>query len=113
MADIPKYFETQQSLRDWFAKNAQFEQVLLVGFHKLSTNTPSVTMAQACDEALCVGWHDVLRQTLDAKRYTVRFTRRKPDSEWSEAEVKRVAVLTAHGKMKPAGLAVFKLRKRG
>lgn len=69
-------------------------------------------MAQACDEALCVGWQDVIRQTLDAKRYTVRFTRRKQDSVWSDAQIKRVAVLTAQGKMKPAGLATFKLRKR-
>ncbi len=112
MADIPKYYETPNALRDWFAKNAQFEAALLVGFYKTSSNIPSITMDEACDEALCVGWHDVARNTLDAKRYTVRFTRRKPDSAWTEAQVKRVAILVAQGRMKPAGVAIFKLRKQ-
>jgi uncharacterized protein YdeI (YjbR/CyaY-like superfamily) len=112
MADVPKYFETPQALRDWFTKNAQFESALLVGFYKTSTNTPSITLPEASDEALCVGWHDVARQTLDAKRYTVRFTRRKQDSTWTDVQLKRVAILVAQGKMKPSGLVVFKSRRR-
>jgi uncharacterized protein YdeI (YjbR/CyaY-like superfamily) len=112
MADVPKYFETPQALRDWFAKNGQFESALLVGFYKTSTNTASITLPEASDEALCVGWHDVARQTLDAKRYTVRFTRRKQDSIWTDAQLKRIAILIAQGKMKPTGLAVFKSRKQ-
>lgn len=112
MADVPKYFETRQQLRDWFTKNAQFDSALLVGFYKTSTNTTSITLPEACDEALCVGWHDVARQVLDAKRYTVRFTRRKKDSMWTDVQLKRVAVLIAQKQMKPAGLAVFKSRLR-
>jgi uncharacterized protein YdeI (YjbR/CyaY-like superfamily) len=112
MADVPKYFETSQQLRDWFTKNAQFDSALLVGFYKTSASTASITLPEACDEALCVGWHDVARMTLDAKRYTVRFTRRKKDSVWTELQLKRAAVLIAQKKMKPAGLAVFKARAR-
>ncbi len=112
MANVPRYYETPTALRDWFNQNAQFESALLVGFYKASSNIPSITLDEAYDEALCVGWHEVIKQTLDAKRFTVRFTRRKPDSPWTEIQIKRVAILIAQGKMKPAGLALFKLRRK-
>ncbi len=111
MADVPLYFETQQGLRDWFVKNAQYKDSLLVGFYKTSTKIPSINMEQACDEALCVGWQDISRQTLDAKRYTVRFARRKPNTIWTDLHIKRIAILVAQNKIYPAGIAIFKLRK--
>jgi uncharacterized protein YdeI (YjbR/CyaY-like superfamily) len=110
MSDAPKYFSSPIELREWFNKNAQFESALLVGFYKTSSGIDSVTMPEAIDEALCVGWLEVARQALDAKRYTVRFTRRKQNSTWTEIHLKRHAVLVAQGRMKPAGMAVFKSR---
>jgi uncharacterized protein YdeI (YjbR/CyaY-like superfamily) len=111
MSDIPIQFENSLALRQWFAKNALFETALVVDFYKTSTGLASVNWPEAVDEALCVGWIDGPRQSVSDKKYTVRFTRRKPSSEWTAIHVKRAAVLFAQGRMLPAGLAVFKARK--
>ena len=64
-------------------------------------------MDEAVDEALCVGWIDGLTKRVDETSYTIRFTPRKPKSNWSSVNIKRVAELTKLGLMKPAGLKVF------
>jgi uncharacterized protein YdeI (YjbR/CyaY-like superfamily) len=63
-------------------------------------------------EALCFGWIDGIRKSLDEDRYTNRFTPRKPTSNWSVRNMKRVRELTRLGRMRPAGLAVFEARKK-
>lgn len=110
MSDIPKQFESKAALQQWFKKNAAFEPALVVSFLKTSTGLPSVTMPEAIDEALCVGWMEVARQATDSKSYTVRFTRRKQSTVWTEIHLKRFAVLCAQGRMQPAGMAAYKAR---
>ena len=56
---------------------------LLVGFHKKGTGRPSITWPEAVDEALCFGWIDGVRRSIDADSYSNRFTPRKPRSNWS------------------------------
>jgi uncharacterized protein YdeI (YjbR/CyaY-like superfamily) len=63
------------------------------------------------DVALCFGWIDAVRKSIDEYRYFIRFTGRKPTGVWSEINIKKVDVLTKKGLMKPAGLAAFALRK--
>jgi uncharacterized protein YdeI (YjbR/CyaY-like superfamily) len=63
------------------------------------------------DEALCYGWIDGLRRSIDDASYMIRFTPRKPDSNWSAVNIGRVAELTAQGRMQPAGLAAFDRRR--
>ena len=63
------------------------------------------------DEALCVGWIDGLRKTIDAESYKIRFTPRKTTSNWSAVNIGRVKELTKLGRMRPAGVKAFKLRK--
>ena len=69
-----------------------------------------MTWPEAVDEALCVGWIDAVRKRIDEQRYQIRFTRRKPASNWSAVNIARVAELTAQGRMQPAGLAAFERR---
>jgi len=82
-----------------------------VGFFKKESGKPSITYPESVDEALCFGWIDGLRQKIDDESYRVRFTPRKPGSMWSPFNISRVAQLTSLGRMKPAGLAAFELRK--
>ena len=63
------------------------------------------------DEALCVGWIDGLRKTIDAESYKIRFTPRKTTSNWSAVNIGRVKELTKQGRMRPAGLKAFEARK--
>ncbi|MEI6142979.1 MAG: YdeI/OmpD-associated family protein [Mariniphaga sp.] len=82
-----------------------------VGYYKISTGKPSVNYSNALEEALCYGWIDGLRRSIDESSYCIRFTPRKPRSIWSEVNIKKVEELITQGRMKPSGLAAFEKRK--
>ena len=84
---------------------------LWVGFYKKGSGRPSITWPESVDEALCVGWIDGLRKTIDEESYKIRFTPRQKTSNWSAVNIARVQELTKLGRMRPAGLKAFKLRK--
>lgn len=104
------YFDSPRALRNWFDANHAAAQELWVGYHKVATGVPSITWSQAVDEALCVGWIDGIRKTVDDRRFVQRFTPRRPGSTWSAINVAKVATLTAEGRMRPAGVAAFEAR---
>src|SRR5438045_4075257 len=107
----PRFFPTPKHFRAWLAKHHADTQELWVGFHKKDSGRPSITWPEAVDEALCVGWIDGLRKTIDAESYKIRFTPRKATSNWSAVNIGRAQELTKQGRMYPAGLKAFKLRK--
>lgn len=104
------YFESPEALRDWFDVGHETATELWIGYHKRSTGRPSLTWSQAVDEALCVGWIDGVRMSIDAERYVQRFTPRRQGSTWSAINVAKIERLTAEGRMRPAGLAAFEAR---
>lgn len=108
---IPLFFENQSEFREWLIQNHLHKTELLVGFHKINTNKPSMTWSQSVDEALCFGWIDGVRRSIDKDSYSIRFTPRKATSIWSAINIKKVEDLTELGLMQPAGIASFKLRK--
>jgi uncharacterized protein YdeI (YjbR/CyaY-like superfamily) len=69
-----------------------------------------ITWPQAVDQALCFGWIDGRRQSIDRERYRIRFTPRTTRSIWSTVNVARVGELSAEGLMQPAGLEAFARR---
>lgn len=91
----------------------QKERELWVGFHRKGTARPSITWPESVDEALCVGWIDGIRKTVDADSYKIRFTPRKAASIWSAVNIGRVEQLTREGRMQPAGLEAFAKRTEG
>ncbi len=107
----PTYFKTSAAFRAWLAKNHAAKDALLVGFHKTSSGRPSMTWPESVDEALCFGWIDGVRKSVDAGRYTIRFTPRKSRSVWSAVNVGKMQALVEAGRMQPAGMAAFELRK--
>lgn len=106
----PKFFATQQHFREWLAKSHASAAELLVGFHKKGSGKKSITYAEALDEALCFGWIDGVRRSLDETSYTIRFTPRRPQSIWSLVNVKHVERLKKDGRMHAAGLAAYEQR---
>lgn len=105
------FFPTQKHLRKWFEKNHKKEKELLAGFYKVTSGKPSVTWSQSVDEALCFGWIDGIRKSVDKESYCIRFTPRKPKSNWSAINIRKVEELTKLGLMKPEGLKAFGFRK--
>lgn len=107
----PTFFPTPTDFRRWLQKNHQRAAELWVGFRKRGTGRPSLTWPESVEEALCFGWIDGLRKSIDAGSYMIRFTPRKPTSTWSAINIKTVNRLTTEKRMKPAGLAAFRARK--
>jgi uncharacterized protein YdeI (YjbR/CyaY-like superfamily) len=107
----PTFFRTPADLRKWFTKHHAVALELWVGYYKKATGEPSITWPESVDEALCVGWIDGIRKSVDDRRYTIRFTRRKAVSVWSAINIRRVQILTEEGRMQPAGLKAYKARR--
>lgn len=107
----PTFFASQSDFRQWLENNHQTETELLVGFYKVGSGKPSMSWPQSVDQALCFGWIDGVRKSIDYQRYQIRFTQRKTSSIWSAVNIQKVELLTAQGLMRPAGFLSFQNRK--
>ncbi len=106
----PTFFSKQSDFRKWLEKNYKTKTELVVGFYKVNSGKSSITWPQSVDEALCFGWIDGIRRSIDEQRYSIRFTPRKSTSIWSAINIKKIEELTKKGLMKPEGLESFKKR---
>ncbi len=105
------FFSEQSEFRKWLEENHQKETELLVGFYKVDSGKPSMTWSQSVDEALCFGWIDGVRKSIDKESYQIRFTQRKSTSIWSAVNIQKIENLIEQGLMQTAGLASFENRK--
>jgi len=114
MADpTPTHFKTPAAFRAWLRKNHKTTSALVLRISKNHAAGTGVTYTQALDEALCYGWIDGVRRSLDADSFSVRFSPRKPHSIWSRVNVRHVERLIQAKCMTKAGLAVFEAREEG
>jgi uncharacterized protein YdeI (YjbR/CyaY-like superfamily) len=91
----------------WLEKHHASAPAVSLVFYRKAAGKPTVTYAEAVEEALCFGWIDGIKHKLDDERYTYRFTPRRPGSRWSAINRQRLAALDAAGKLRPAGRAAF------
>jgi uncharacterized protein YdeI (YjbR/CyaY-like superfamily) len=106
----PIFFESADQFRAWLAAHHAAETEVLVGFHKKMTGKSTMTWSESVDQALCFGWIDGRRHSLGPDGYTIRFTPRKPSSNWSTINVAKVEELTRRGLMDEAGLVAYARR---
>ena len=104
------FFPTPGDFRKWLKKNHRKESELWVGYYKKGSGRPSITWPESVDEALCFGWIDGVRKSLDADSYVIRFTPRKGGSIWSEVNTRRAGELIREKRMEAAGLRAFEAR---
>jgi uncharacterized protein YdeI (YjbR/CyaY-like superfamily) len=104
------FFESATAFRKWLDENYDKASAILVGFYKKDSGKLNMTYQEALDQALCYGWIDGVRKSIDDISYTIRFTPRKPRSIWSNVNIKRVSELIESGLMQPAGLTAFEAR---
>lgn len=107
----PRFFRSPAAFRSWLAKNHDREAELWVGFYKKGTGKASITWPESVDAALCFGWIDGVRRSLDSERYMIRFTPRREVSVWSAANIRSANRLIESGQMRPSGLAAFQRRR--
>jgi uncharacterized protein YdeI (YjbR/CyaY-like superfamily) len=105
------FFAKPIDFRAWLEENHDKSSELWVGYYKKGSGKPSITWPESVDEALCYGWIDGLRKSIDEDSYKIRFTPRKTTSIWSSVNIERVKELTSLGLMKDAGIQAFELRK--
>jgi uncharacterized protein YdeI (YjbR/CyaY-like superfamily) len=103
--DEPRAFPSAPALDAWLTGHPAPHPGLWVKVAKKGSGLPSVTAAEVNDVALCHGWITGHRKGLDATHYLQRITPRRPGSLWSMVNVRRIADLTAEGRMRPGGLA--------
>jgi len=104
--DLPVVaFATQAELEDWLEREHATAPGVYVRLSKKGSGVPSVSYAELVESCLCFGWIDGISRRLDDRFYVQRITPRRPRSVWSRKNVEAVAVLTAAGRMRPAGLA--------
>lgn len=104
------FFKSATECRRWLEEHYDKATELWFGFYKKKSGKQAITYQDALDEALCFGWIDGLKKSVDEDSYTFRFTPRKPKSIWSLVNTKRARELRKLGRMKPAGLKAFAAR---
>jgi len=103
------FFNNQEEFSDWLEEHGDASEVWL-GYFRKNTGRASLTWSASVDAALCFGWIDGIRKTIDEQSYKIRFTPRKMASVWSAVNVKKVKALIQLKKMKPAGIHLFNNR---
>ncbi|PIE86970.1 MAG: hypothetical protein CSA03_01805 [Bacteroidetes bacterium] len=106
------YPKSQDEWRNWLEQNHVTKQSIWVIFYKTATKIPSMSWSDAVDEALCFGWIDSTKKTIDDKSYMQYFSKRKPTSNWSKVNKEKVEQLTKNGKMTQAGVDSIETAKQ-
>lgn len=105
--DSIRFFKTPVEFRRWLKTNHAKETELWVGFYKVDSGKPSITWKESVDQALCFGWIDGVRKSIDGESYKIRFTPRKRKSNWSRVNIKRYSELLEQGLIEPAGKKAY------
>jgi uncharacterized protein YdeI (YjbR/CyaY-like superfamily) len=103
--------KSREAWRAWLVKNHASSTGIWLVYAKKHTGIPSLTYADAVEEALCFGWIDSLVHPIDDALYKQIFTPRKPSSAWSPLNKKRVEKLIAASQMTDAGMKMIELAK--
>jgi uncharacterized protein YdeI (YjbR/CyaY-like superfamily) len=108
--DPPVFFAKPAAFRAWLEKNHEVKREQWVGFHRKTSGRPSITWSEAVDEALCFGWIDGLRKTIDVESYKIRFTARRSSSNWSAINIARMKELIRERRARGSGIKAFQKR---
>ena len=105
------FFTSGEEMRDWLEAHHDTSDELWVGIYKKGSGKTGVTFTDAQDQAMCFGWVDSMSRRIDDDSYMLRFTPRRPDSNWTEGNVARAAELRAQGLMHESGIRALERRR--
>jgi uncharacterized protein YdeI (YjbR/CyaY-like superfamily) len=101
------YVKTGDDFRKWLEENHRSKKEIWLIQYKKAAKKPSINYVEAVEEAICFGWIDGLEKSMDAERYALRFSPRRPKSNWTETNKERAKRLITQGKMTEAGRATL------
>ncbi len=82
------YVSGRKEWRSWLIENHDKAEEVWLVYYKRHTGNPTITYADSVEEALCFGWIDGLKRSIDGEKYAHRFTPRKAGSKWSPLNIK-------------------------
>ena len=113
MKEIESFYpESKQHWREWLQEHHDSKQSIWLLCYKMKTGKPSISWSDAVDEALCFGWIDSTRRSVDEHSFIQFFSKRKAISTWSKVNKEKIERLMSEGLMAPAGLAIIEIAKQ-
>jgi uncharacterized protein YdeI (YjbR/CyaY-like superfamily) len=106
-----KTFVSAKELSQWLKANHTSENELWIKVFKVKTGKPSVSWTEIVIEALCWGWIDGVKKSIDGEAYLQRITPRRPRSSWSKRNREHVERLIDEGRMQEPGLVQVRAAK--
>jgi uncharacterized protein YdeI (YjbR/CyaY-like superfamily) len=104
-------FKSASEFRGWLEKNHAACDGIWLRIAKKDSGTPSISYAEALDQALCHGWIDGQKQSHDAESWLQKFTPRRAKSGWSKVNTQHAERLIQAGHMTAAGHAAIAAAK--
>jgi uncharacterized protein YdeI (YjbR/CyaY-like superfamily) len=104
-------FESQHAWEAWLGERHADAPGVWLKIAKKAAGSPSVSYAEALEGALCYGWIDGQKASLDDQHWLQKFTPRRPKSGWSRVNCAKATALIAAGRMQPAGLRQVELAR--
>jgi uncharacterized protein YdeI (YjbR/CyaY-like superfamily) len=98
-------FESVAQWQAWLEANHAESPGVWIKIAKAGCDVPTVTYPEALDIAICFGWIDGQKGSVDDMHWLQKFTRRGPRSKWSKVNRQKATALIGQGRMRPAGLA--------
>jgi uncharacterized protein YdeI (YjbR/CyaY-like superfamily) len=95
--------QSRQQWRQWLQENHDKKQSIWLVYYKKKSNLPTVNWSEAVDEALCFGWIDSQKKSIDEEKYMQFFCRRKSNSTWSKVNKAKIQRLEEEGLITQAG----------
>lgn len=105
-------FASQAAFAEWLAAHHNDCDGVWLQHSKKGAPIPSVSYQEALEVALCFGWIDGQKRSLDQHHYLQRWTPRRAKSLWSKVNREKVLRYIEEGKMQPGGLAEIERAKR-
>jgi uncharacterized protein YdeI (YjbR/CyaY-like superfamily) len=106
-----RHFGSAAVCEQWFEDEHERSPGIWIRFAKRGGQAASVSYAEAIEIALCFGWIDGRKETLDDQFWLQRFTPRRSQSPWSKINRVKAEGLTKEGRMRAAGLRAIELAK--
>jgi uncharacterized protein YdeI (YjbR/CyaY-like superfamily) len=104
-------FPTPDAFKDWLQDHLDQKEGLWLRIYKKGSATPTITYAEALDEALCVGWIDGQKKPYDEESWLQRFCPRKAKGNWSKINIDHAERLIQQNRMQPEGLKEIEAAK--
>ena len=112
MKDVEDYCpDDKNDWRKWLELNHNKKEAIWLIFYKKKSPNYNLSWSESVDEALCYGWIDSVKRTIDTEKYKQYFSKRKAKSNWSKINKDKVKILIEQGLMEEEGYKSIEIAK--